>query len=153
MAMSWSNQAIELGAWDRYLQGWLPHSQVNCAEMNSLTAAGTSTKISPIVRQDKEVKTIMVPITSSKILVIESRKSEGLDSGIQSLNQGVLVYTVDMKKGQLGGGYEIQKRPGSKDSNYEDGALRAGDSVTVGGVTVTVTELSASGDTVKVSKP
>ena len=153
MAMSWSNHAIELGAWDRYLQGWLPQSQVNCVEMNSLTSDGVSTKISPIVRQDKEIKSIMVPITSSKILVIESRKSESLDFGIASYNQGVLVYTVDMKKGQLGGGYEIQKRVGTKDlQNFEDAALHAGDSITVGGVTITVTELSASGDTVKISK-
>jgi M6 family metalloprotease-like protein len=50
MAMSWSNQAIELGAWDRYLQGWLPPSQVNCTELNSLTAGGSLTKISPILR-------------------------------------------------------------------------------------------------------
>ena len=152
MAMSWSNHAIELGAWDRYLQGWLSQSQVNCTELNSLTTDGTSTKISPIVRQDKEVKTIMVPITSSKILVIESRKSEGLDFGILANHEGILVYTVDMKKGQLGGGYEIQKRLGSTDPNFEDAALHAGDSITVGGVKITVSELSASGDTVKISK-
>jgi len=151
MAMSWSNNAIELGAWDRYLQGWLPQSQVNCTEMNSLTTDGVSTKISPIVRQDKEVKTIMVPISTSKILVIESRKSESLDN-IPANREGVLVYTVDMKKGQLGGGYEIQKRIGSTDRNFEDAALRAGDSITVGGVKITVSELSASGDTVKISK-
>ena len=151
MAMSWSNQAIELGAWDRYLQGWLPESQVNCLEMTSLTTDGASTKISPIVRQDKEIKTIMIPITSSKILVIESRKSESLDV-IQAKNEGVLVYTVDMKKGQLGGGYEIQKRLGSTDRNFEDAALHAGDSITVGGVKITVIELSTSGDTVKISK-
>jgi len=151
MAMSWSNHAIELGAWDRYLQGWLPQSQVNCVEMKSLTTDGATTKISPLVRLDKEVKSIMVPVTSSKILVIESRKSESLDI-IPSQNEGVLVYTVDMKKGQLGGGYEIQKRTGSKDSNFEDAALHAGDSITVEGVKITVTELSTSGDTVKISK-
>ncbi|MEY4283035.1 MAG: hypothetical protein RL467_591, partial [Actinomycetota bacterium] len=36
--------------------------------------------------------------------------------------------------------------------NFEDAALRAGDSITVGGVKITVSELSASGDTVKISK-
>ena len=151
MAMSWSNHAIELGAWDRYLQGWLSQSQVNCVEMKSLIADGVSTKLSPIVRQDKEVKSIMVPVTSSKILVIESRKSESLDL-IRPENEGVLVYTVDMKKGQLGGGYVIQKRIGSNDPNFEDAALHAGDSIIVEGVKITVTELSASGDTVKISK-
>ena len=152
MAMSWSNNAIELGAWDRYLQGWLQQSQVNCIEMKSLTNEGSITKISPIVRQDREVKTIMVPITSSKILVVESRKSESLDV-IPANREGVLVYTVDMKKGQLGGGYEIQKRVGSTDRNYEDAALRVGDSITVQGVKISVIELSSSGDSVRISKP
>jgi M6 family metalloprotease-like protein len=152
MAMSWSNNAIELGAWDRYLQGWLPQSQVNCSEMASITSEGTTTKISPIVRQDKEIKTIMVPLTASKILVIESRKSESLDK-IAADREGILVYTVDMTKGQLGGGYEIQKRIGSTDRNFEDAALRAGDSITVSGVKITVMLLDASGDTVKISKP
>jgi len=151
MAMSWSNHAIELGAWDRYLQGWLQQSQISCVEMSSLTADGSITKISPIVRQDKEIKSIMVPLNSSKILVIESRKYEELDK-ISANNEGVLVYTVDMKKGQLGGGYEIQKRIGSTDPNFEDAALHAGDSITVNGVKISVTELSSSGDSVKISK-
>ena len=151
MAMSWSNHAIELGAWDRYLQGWLPLSQVNCVEFSSLTVDGSVTKISPVVRLDKEIKTILIPVTSSKMLVIESRKKESLDN-IVTTNEGVLVYTVDMKKGQLGGGYEIQKRVGSTDPNFEDAALRTGDSITVSGVKITVTELSNVGDTVKISK-
>jgi M6 family metalloprotease-like protein len=152
MAMSWSNNAIELGAWDRYLQGWLPQSQVNCSEMSSITSEGTTTKISPIVRQDKEIKTIMVPLTASKILVIESRKSESLDK-ISANREGVLIYTVDMTKGQLGGGYVIQKRIGSTDKNFEDAALRTGDSITVEGVKITVMALDTTGDTVKISKP
>jgi M6 family metalloprotease-like protein len=151
MAMSWSNHAIELGAWDRYLQGWLPQSQVNCVEFSSLTVDGSVTKISPVVRLDKEIKTILIPVTSSKMLVIESRKKESLDN-IATTNEGVLVYTVDMKKGQLGGGYEIQKRVGSTDPNFEDAALRAGDSITVSGVKINVTELSNAGDSVKISK-
>ena len=120
--------------------------------MKSLTNEGSITKISPIVRQDREVKTIMVPVTSSKILVVESRKSESLDV-IPANREGVLVYTVDMKKGQLGGGYEIQKRVGSTDRNYEDAALRVGDSITVEGVKISVIALSSSGDSVRISKP
>ena len=151
MAMSWSNRAIELGAWDRYLQGWLPSSQINCTEISALTTAGVTTKISPIVRQDKEIKSVMIPLSNSKILVIESRKNESLDE-IPATYEGVLVYTVDMQKGQLGGGYEIQKRLGSTLSNFEDAALRAGDSLVVGGVKITVITLDATGDTVKISK-
>ena len=93
----------------------------------------------------------MVPISSSKILVIESRKNESLDN-LPTDREGVLVYTVDMKKGQLGGGYEIQKRVGSVDSNFEDAALHVGDSIDVSGIRISVLDSNASGDTVKVSR-
>ncbi len=152
MAMNWSNHAIELGAWDRYLQGWLSQSQVSCAEKSSLTTNGVTTKISPLVRQDRELKSIMVPLSTSKILVIESRKNESLDL-ISASHEGVLVYTVDMLKGQLGGGYEIQQRIGAINSNYEDAALRTGDSLTIDGVKITVVALDSTGDTVRISKP
>jgi len=151
MAMSWSNHAIELGAWDRYLQGWLPDSEVSCLEPSALTVQGETIKISPIVRQDHELKSIMVPISSSKILVIESRKSESLDV-IPAGKEGVLIYTVDMTKGQLGGGYETIRRAGSTDPYFEDAPLRSGESIIVAGLKILVKELSSSGDTITISK-
>ena len=152
MAMSWSNNAIELGAWDRYIQGWLAQSQVNCISLSDLNSEGLISKISPVVRQDKEVKSIMVPLSASKILVIESRKNEGLDI-IPADHEGVLIYTVDMTKGQLGGGYETQRRIGTTNPTFEDAALHAGDSITVEGVKIEVLALDISGDTIKISKP
>ena len=149
MANSWSRNAIELGGWDRYLQGWLGDSQVSCLPLDSLTKAGTTVKLSPLVRQTPETKVAMVPLSTSKILVMESRKSEGFDV-IAAGREGVLVYTVDMKIGQLKGGYQTQRRPGSTDRFFEDAALRTGDSVTVDSVLVTVVELSSSGDTIRV---
>ena len=149
MANSWSRNAIELGGWDRYLQGWLGDSQVSCLPLDSLTKAGTTVKLSPLVRQTPETKVAMVPLSTSKILVMESRKSEGFDV-IAAGREGVLVYTVDMKIGQLKGGYRTQRRLGSTDRVFEDAALRTGDSITVDGVVITVVELSSSGDTIRV---
>lgn len=151
MAMNWSRNAIEVNSWDRYLMGWLPEEQVACMAMTSLSAAGTTVELGPLVRQSKDIKAAMVPLSASKILVMESRKNEGYDSIVAS-HEGVLVYTVDMKLGTLGGGYRTQRRAGSTDSAFEDAALRVGDSITVDGVTVTVTASSAAGDTVKLSR-
>jgi hypothetical protein len=65
---------------------------------------------------------------------------------------GVLVYTVDMTLGQLKGGYRIVKRTGSTDSAFRDAALKAGDSVTISGLTIKVELISAAGDTVVISR-
>ena len=150
MANSWSANAIENNGWDRYLLGWLSDSQTACLPRSDLNAAGTTVKLNPLERQNSETKVAMVPLSASKILVMESRKSEGYDH-IATGREGVLVYTVDMKLGQLKGGYQTQRRPGSTDPWFEDAALRTGDTITIDGVTITVVELNTNGDTIKIS--
>jgi M6 family metalloprotease-like protein len=150
MAMNWSSHAIEHNGWDRYLQGWLPEEQVACLPPAGLNSKGTSVMLSPLVRQTADIKAAMVPLSASKILVMESRRNEGYDQ-IANGHEGVLVYTVDMKLGTLAGGYRTQRRIGSTDPNFEDAALHVGDSITVEGVTVSVTASSTDGDTIKVS--
>jgi M6 family metalloprotease-like protein len=150
MAASWSNYAIELGAWDRYLQGWLKEPQIACRQLASLSAAGETITLDPLVGASAGLKSIMIPLSSSKMLVIESRKTMGFDA---PLSGGILVYTVDMKVGQLGGGYVVVPRIGFTDTEYfRDAPLRVGDSVTVGGVTITVLNIGEGGDVVKISR-
>lgn len=151
MAMNWSRNAIENIGWDRYLLGWLPEQQVACLPKDSLASGGTSVALAPLVRQDAGTKAAMVPLSGTKVLVMESRKNEGYDR-IAAGNEGVLVYTVDMTLGTLKGGYRTVRRPGSTDANFEDAALRSGESVTVEGVTVTVTASSKDGDMVRISR-
>jgi len=148
MAMNWSNEAIELGAWDRYLLGWLPESQIQCVTKSSLTSI--TAKISPIVRQDSALKSVMVPLSDTKILVVESRKAEGFDT-IRDNHTGVIAYTIDFTKPQLGGGYVIIPRTSGGQSNFVDAALHEGNAVTVDGVKVKVDSISQDGDTVTIS--
>jgi M6 family metalloprotease-like protein len=154
MANSWSTTAIELGGWDRFLLGWLDQSQIAGLPLRTIGAGGTTVKLNPLVRQNAEIKVALIPLGISKILVLESRKGEGLDgttgNRIPPNQEGVLVYTVDMKLGQLKGGYRTQRRNGSTDASFRDAALRTGDEITVEGVEITVLELGGSGDTVRV---
>lgn len=149
MANNWSTGAIEHNGWDRYLLGWLSDTQATCLPKHRLTTAGTTVTLNPLVRQNTETKVAMVPLSTSKILVLESRKREGLDL-IAAGREGVLAYTVDMKVGQLKGGYQTQRRAGSTDRNFEDAALRAGDSLTIDGITVNVVQTGSTGDTILV---
>ncbi len=149
MAMSWSNDVIEVGAWDRYLQGWLEESQVGCTTKDSLATAKEFT-INALGENSGDQKAVMIPLSPSKILVMESRRKSTLDNFNQT-REGLLVYTVDMTIGQLGGGYKTIRRPGSTDATFRDAALQQGDSVTVDGVTITVTKSASKADTVTIS--
>jgi len=142
---------LELGSWDRYVQGWLSDKQFTCLSKEKLNVNEQTFILMPLQRQSNELKSIMIPLSTSKILVIESRKSEGYDV-IANGNEGVLVYTVDMTLGQLAGGYQIQPRIGTTNFySYSDGLLKAGDSITVENIKISVQKLSSFGDTVLVS--
>ena len=149
MSQSWTNDVIEQNAWDRYLQGWLEEPQVGCTSKASLSTAKEFT-INALGTNNGEQKAVMIPLSSSKILVAESRRPTSLDN-FSRTTTGLLVYTVDMTIGQLGGGYVAIRRPGSTDPNFRDAALQQGDSVTVDGVTITVTKKSSDGDVITVS--
>ena len=110
---------------------------------------GIST-IDPIARINKLTKAIVVKISDSKVVVIESRRSEGFDV-LSSSQAGTLVYTVDMKIGSIKGGWETQRRPGSTAKDFTDAALKTGDKIVVEGVSIEVISQNTEGDKVKVS--
>jgi M6 family metalloprotease-like protein len=146
MSQSWTNDVIEQNAWDRYLQGWLEEPQVGCTDKSSLAIPQEFT-INALGENNGEQKAVMIPLSTSKILVMESRRPTSLDN-FTATGQGLLVYTVDMRIGQLGGGYVTIRRPGSSDANFRDAALRPGDEVTVDGIVISLTKSSNSSDTV-----
>jgi M6 family metalloprotease-like protein len=152
MSNNWSLGAIELNSWNRYLMGWLTDSQVNCITAADLNSTGVTQLINPIARVNDLTKAVVVRLSSSKILVIESRRNEGLDVLTPS-QEGSLVYTVDMTIPTLKGGWKVQRRPGSTDSQFVDAALRVGDVITVDGLRIEVVSRDQNGDTVKISKP
>ena len=152
MSNNWSIGATELNSWNRYLLGWLTDSQINCINPVDLNATGVTQLINPIERVNDLTKAIVVRLSSSKILVIESRRNEGFDVLTPS-QEGTLVYTVDMTIQSIQGGWKVQRRPGSTDLSLRDAALRLGDVITVEGLRIEILGRDQNGDTVKISKP
>jgi M6 family metalloprotease-like protein len=150
MSLNWSTAAIAINAWNRYIQGWLAESQVRCIEVKDLSAP-KETLITPIERESDGIKAVMVPLSSKKMLVMESRRSEGYDV-LSDAQAGLLVYTVDMTIQSIEGGWNTQRRPGSTNSDFTDAALKAGDKITVDGIQIEVISRDASGDRVRLTR-
>ena len=108
--------------------------------------------INPIERINDLNKAVVVRLSSSKILVIESRRNEGLDN-LTAAQEGSLVYTVDMTIQSIKGGWQVQRRVGSTNPEFTDAALRLGDVITVEGLRIEIVGRDQNGDTVKISKP
>ena len=152
MSNNWAVGAIEINAWNRYLLGWLTDSQINCLNTTEITSTGVTQLLNPIERVNDLTKAVVVRLSSTKILVIESRRNEGFDV-LTALREGTLVYTVDMTIPSIKGGWKVQRRPGSTDLEFTDAALRVGDVITVEGLRIEVISRDQNGDTVKITKP
>lgn len=141
---SFESNAPGLTAWERWLLGWLDDSQVSCKTPKS--DGEISALITP-VGTTGGLKAVVVPIGSTKVLVVESRRASGIDAKIAKT--GALVYTVDSSV--RSGSGPINVYPRGSDTLFTNSPLSAGESVSVQGVEVEVVSSASDGDTVRIS--
>jgi hypothetical protein len=134
MSLNWSTEAIELNAWNRYISGWLPDSQLNCLQANELSSTPKTYKIEAIGADSINYKSVMVKLSDSKILVIEARATAGLDK-LQPNQTGVLVYIVDTSVPTIKGIAKTYSRP-DVDRSLRDAPLKPGESIFAEGITI-----------------
>lgn len=136
-------KGFEPFAFERWQLGWLDDDQILCQMEGDITATVTPIEITG------GMKAVMVPISNSKAVVIESRRQVGYDAPI--LKPGVLVYVVDTSI-PSGEGTLVVYPQLDNDPYRDNSPLAVGESVTVEGVTVTVLEATDEGDTVQVAR-
>lgn len=128
-------------AWERWLLGWLDDEQILCLQEKS-----TTTLVTPVQRKSG-LKAIVVPLSLTRVLVVESRRAEGVDKNLNK--PGALVYVVDSAI-QSGLG-PVKVIPIEPADNRRLKSIRAqGESVTFEGVTITVKKSDADGDVIEV---
>ena len=144
-------QAREMLAWSRWQLGWLQPRQVRC--LTGLETEETVT-LRPVASPGIGTAMVAIPLSETEIIVMESRRRIGYDAGHEYrygdgatttlptlADSGVLVYVVDAAR--FGGQMPIRV-VGPPDNPYpilhfKDYPLLAdGESVSVGGYTITV---------------
>ena len=139
-------EALEMLAWSRWQLGWLDYEQVRC-----LTDRKATVELDPIADPGDGIAMAAVPLSDSEVIVIESRRRTGFDSGAVLLAEGVLVYTVNasISSGLLP--IKLAGDPGN--SHFDDYPLLAvGESVTVRGYTITVVADDGHTHTVRITR-
>lgn len=152
MSLNWSRTAIELSSWNRYITGWLEENQVQCYSREEIESSTKEIQLVPLVEKVTGVKSSLVRISPTKILVAEYRRTGGLDV-IPVTEAGVLVYTVDMTIESIRGGWQVQRRVGSVTRDLTDAALKAKDKIVVEGISIEVLEVTDTTARIKLSKP
>lgn len=142
--------------WEKWLIGFTLDSQVRCA---SPTADSTHWLVPTGVKSTKS-KLLVVPVSATKAVVVESIRDSGLNFKLPNASLGALVYTVDAAELRHGYGMSIVIHP-SRQLMPErqatpmvgaDAPLKMGESVEVAGVRIKVLEAGAFGDVISVSK-
>ena len=141
---SFESNSPSLFAYERWNLGWLDDSQIKC-----MSESKTTQLITP-VEKIGGVKAVMVPISKTKAVVIESRRPLGIDSKLAK--SGALVYVVDSTNQSGLGPIKVYPSDVTSDPRYLQAPRAVGEKITIEGVTVTVTQSNESGDTVEVSK-
>lgn len=137
----------ELSGWLRVLAGWLDDDQIFCKEASKVSSVEVT--LVPLSDDKKGVKLAMLPLSSTKLLIIESRRETKFSCSTTPSRNGVLVYTYDATLGH-GENFLTQvsppDRPNQRDScstQYggepnPDFLLRSNDKVVVDGLTIEV---------------
>lgn len=84
--------AADFFAWEKWVLGWIPDSDVKCLEKDS---SDFTTGMASLDSKSG-VRLIVIPMASNKALAVEFRKKSALDFGITK--PGLLIYTVDSSK-------------------------------------------------------
>lgn len=143
---SFNSNAPGLTAWERYVLGWLDDSQILCT--NPRTAGEVDTLITPLENSGGQ-KAVVIPISDTKAVVVESRRASGID--VNLAKAGALVYTVDSSIQSGYGPIQVYPKGGSSDPYMTLSTRAAGESVTVSGMKVEVISSDSTGDTVRIT--
>ena len=154
---SWGNMSGlqgELITWDKWTAGLIYDAQVDC--VNGLQA--TTHWLRPSSSRGNFTKMVVIPLSQSKAIVVESRRSTGYNFKFPLDTEGVLVYTVDTTETRNKYGISVVRptyRTGDrflKGVLLGDATLKRGESLDVLGYKISVLENGDSGDVVKVEK-
>ena len=128
----------ELLVWHRFLLGLLENSQIHC--INSREAS--THWLAPVASAGKQVKGVVIPLSSTEAVIIESRRAIGFDTALSSSPDllGAVVYTLD------------SKIPYRRTPVKVVQVLKNNNSVVVSGYKITVIESGDFGDVIKVEK-
>lgn len=144
----------ELTIWNRFILGATGPNQLSCINNEQTTVHW----IRPVETYGNFTKGVVIPLSKTEAIVVESRRRLGYDALLGKESQGALVYRIDTSKSGNEGSSPI-KVIGPKRMTFKppmqwsvDAPLKLGESVEWAGWTIKVLESGKFGDVISVSK-
>jgi M6 family metalloprotease-like protein len=139
----------ELIGWHRFILNWLGEKEIVCLGKESKGSFEQTLK--PLNSKESGKKLLITPISATQALAVEVRRQTSFDK-LTPNETGVLVYLVDVTKGDDQGIITIVSSKKTTKDTQILGSLKPGDKVSYKGITIQVISSSKSGDTIKVTR-
>jgi M6 family metalloprotease-like protein len=150
-------ESKELSGWLRFVSGWLADEKVYCKQFSELES--TEITLVPLSDSESGIKMVVVPVSQTKAVVIESRRETKFSCQMPSKRNGLLVYTYDAT---LSHGEDFLKpvtpesrvaesSPNCQVVPYPNPILYKGQKISTEGVTIEVIE-SLNYDKIRISR-
>ena len=153
----WGNMSTMVGdilIWDKWTVGFIEDSQVRCVD----TSKSSTHWLRPGSSKGIFEKLLVIPLSNSKAIVVESRRSTGLNYLYPKATEGALVYVVDTLDPRFRYGVYVKRPNNRPESQFAygfslgDAALKKGESIQLSGFKISVVDAGDFGDVVKVEK-
>ena len=158
----WGNMStgnLDFLAWDKWKIGFISDSQVRCVS----PSLNSTVWLRPSTIKGSFVKLLVIPISKTKAIVVESQRSTGYNFKVPTSLNGAIVYQVDQELingggGKFGQGVHLLLPTNRKVAQwtsgflYGDARLLQGDYIQVGGLKITNVDSGIFGDVIKVEK-
>jgi hypothetical protein len=149
-----NGSSVVLNVWDTFFTGWMGADELYCMPS---TQSALETQLIPLERLQRGMRGVIVPISTTEALVVESHRAEGWGARLGAGTYGVLVYYIDTTKDtdRSGESQGIVKETWAQyvtpatTNTYK--LLLQGDTVTYKGITVTLAK-TGDVDTVRITK-
>ena len=143
-----TGNAILPTIWEQWQVGWADDSQIRCVK----NLVNSTHLISSLGGSSKGIKGVVIPISETKAIVVESRRKIGFDSGMPSSAEGALVYSIDITTFSGNGPMKIARKSSSKKSLFEDAPLKSSEYVDFLGYRIQNLSMNKDSDLVSVRK-
>lgn len=147
-----NHSKTDLLGWEKWFIGYLVDSQVACINSQEMTTVW----LKPSGVKNATKKLAVIPLSATKVIVLESIRNVGLNYKLSSKSQGLLVWTIDTTNPEESYGVEMVTPKNRKLSRtpfvFFDAPLKLGESVQVEGLNIKVIETGSFGDVFIVSK-
>lgn len=92
-----SGRSVVLNAWDRFLAGWSTATDAYCIPSSRLDSP-LRIQLSPLERTARGLNAMMVPVSDTQVIVVESRRAEGWGARLGRGTYGVLATVIDVSR-------------------------------------------------------